>query len=281
MGAWQNGRFQRPVKAQADQDWIFSYADMVSLLLGFFIILYSFSTLDDDKFKQLSKDLSKSLVGEKGKDGEIKNPVGMRNEQRQLRAMQILVSMLNIGSVDELVERVEKSATNEQSAKNLKAIFNARMTDESLDMKLGGAGDEPDKVVEFIIPSVALFDSGTARMLPQSRQKLEKLAANIVTIEGLVGVEIEGHTDSNTPSANSLYPDNWALSAARSGAVSRYLIEAGIAPEYISARGLANLKPMYPENTGDTQLDRQNRQKNRRVHIIIRKNKVTKLEQGK
>lgn len=258
-----------------DNAWIFSYADMISLVLGFFIIMFSMSTLEEDKLEEFSRQMRKSLAG-KEDDKEAEAIVGVDDESRQLRALQLLVSVLNIGqNMDDAVRKIEEIAEESADAEAAKEQLMEEMKDESDAMRtlVMRGNKQKDIVVEIALPTEMLFRPGGDELNPKAKFELKKLADALSTIDELVEIKVVGHTDSTTPSPRARYTNNWALSAARAGSVTKYLIESGINRDIVRSSGQADLQPLFPEYADDGKALVRNMAKNRRVQIIVKRRK--------
>jgi chemotaxis protein MotB len=256
--------------------WLVSYADMMTLLLGFFVIIYSLSTPDEQKMQAVGKQLAEAFGGEQKKDETTTGAaqVGMQLEARHLRALQLLVAMLNLGdNLEDAVGKIERKAAE---AKGMQAAKDAIMDDlkakddgtlTQLKMQTQSKLDS----IDIALPDNMLFESGTADLTPRAKTGLRKIAVSLAKVKGLVGLEVSGHTDSQPPSRFSRYPSNWALSAARAGAVAEELIRDGIDPKGVIPRGMASLQPLFPERREDGSLISENLARNRRVQITVKK----------
>ncbi len=252
-------------------DWIFSYADMMTLLLGFFIILYSFSKFDESKFDQLANELSETFAGEEAKTEVV---VGMKNETRQLRALQLLVAMLNIGdNVEDAVNKIEETYSGKGASEAAKADLVDKISkkDAKALKALTGGTKDSDTYIKLIVPNETLFLLGSDKLALSAKEKIRSLGRSIASVKQLVEVEIVGHTDSIKPSNRAKFSSNWALSAARAGSVAEELINAGIDGKYIHTSGIAATKPLFPEYTSTGKPNRDNMKKNRRVTITVKK----------
>ena len=106
--------------------WLVSYADMMTLLFGFFVILYSLSAVDEKKMQAVGKQLAEAFGGETEKV-QSKSDVGMQLEARHLRALQLLVAMLNLGdNLEDAVGNIEKRAAEAKGMEAAKAGHHGR-----------------------------------------------------------------------------------------------------------------------------------------------------------
>jgi len=218
--------------------WLTTYSDMVTLVLCFFVLLYTFSTLDVLKFQQ-------ALVSLQGALGILPGGRTVAEEPLQQAASGAPPRMI---FVPDLAQMEAVQAEIEQ------------VLDE-----LGMAGsvvtriEERGLVVRFT--DSALFDSGRADIRPDSRLILDRISEVIGQIPNQV--RIEGHTDSR-PINTLRFPTNWELSTARATAVIRHFVEGhGLDPERLSAAGYGEYRPIADNTTPE------GRQQNRRVDIVI------------
>ena len=207
----------------------------MTLLLVFFVLLYSFSVMDLQKFQgfmsalqnQLGvmdggKTISQSQVMEQGMRGEHFNP-----------------SRINL-------KRVMKNMQGFIAENDLEDKVHVEMTDRGLVIRMTGE---------------ILYDLGEAVIKPQGKEVLDEIGVNIQGITN--NVKVDGHTD-NLPINNSEYPSNWELSTARAVRVIKYFIEnMNITPSRLSAAGYSMYRPLR-ENTNPN-----NRAINRRVEVVI------------
>lgn len=223
--------------------WMTIFGDLMTLLLVFFVLLYSFSVMDLQKFQGFMSALQNQLgVMEGGKtisEGQVMDQ-GMQGEQfnpSQVNLNQVMNNM--------------QSYINEN---NLQEKVSVEMTERGLVIRMTGE---------------ILYDIGEAVIKPTGRDVLDEIGTNIVGIRN--NVKVEGHTDS-LPINNSDYPSNWELSTARAVRVIKYFIDnIEINPSRLSAAGYSKYRPIR-ENVSP-----KNRAVNRRVEVVILN---TMIEQG-
>ena len=253
------GRRPKPAKQEDDELWLVSYADMVTLLLGFFIILYSMSTIDQEKLSRVTNGMNDAL-GSSDKPPEEAKDYELPKENRQLKALAMMVSLSQMGGMDKFVEKMENKEKRQAAVEVVKDLLD----DESL--------ESDEDVLNIVIPSKFLFESGKASIGEEAFRDLAPVADRIKKAEGLVDVAIEGHTDSS-PVTKGIYPDNWALSAARAGVVAASLQRYGVPVKYLRPYGLADSAPLFPEKRQNGLPIYENMAKNRRVSIILKSRK--------
>lgn len=222
-----------------DERWVISYADLVTLLLGFFIILYSTSKTDAEKFKMFAFGLGEAFNVEvrSGQPGGSPIHDGGRC---------LLPGPLNSGTIDRDLERIQSE----------------------VDAKAAGAGvagqiivTRQDDNIVIRLPNQLLFASASADVRPEAAALLQVAGAVIAELPHQV--RVEGHTD-NVPVGTERYPTNWELSSARATAVLRYLVEKGrMDPSRASAAGYAEFRPVGSNDTPE------GRAANRRADIVL------------
>ncbi|MGM0471499.1 MAG: OmpA/MotB family protein [Bacillota bacterium] len=219
-----------------DANWLTTYGDMMTLLLAFFVLLYSFSSIQEEKFKAAMKSLQGNLgVLEGGKTIDSSDLVTAGVDSNQM-------GMRRLKEISQTLARyLEKN--------NLEDDVKLDLTERGLVIRFAGK---------------VLFDLGRAEIKPDAYNVLDEVANIISKVPNRVMVE--GHTD-NLPISNQSFPSNWELSTTRATNVVRYFIEKnGLTPAKLSAAGYSKYKPLKPNNNPE------NRAENRRVDIILLNN---------
>ncbi len=216
-------------------EWMVTFADLMSLLLTFFVLLLSFSTTEVIKFREAM--------------GSIREALGMRSPDD--------VSKIPTGETplsDEIAEIGSKSLPLDKVEKQLQDVL------EAFGLEDQGETQRTDYGVILRLKGDLMFASGKAELSPDTFDLLEGLAQYIGGIAGRI--DVVGHTD-NVPIATPLYPSNWELSAARAGQVVRYLVEHGVAADRLRAIGQADTVPIADNSTPE------GRARNRRVEFLF------------
>ena len=251
----RRGRFtHREEEHENHERWLVSYADMVTLLMAFFMMLYGMSILDLKKFEDfksgVAKQLGKAPVVEGGQ-GILVAGAGIMEA-----AAPTAGSGNRTGATDALEVRGE--ATREDIGA-LVAEVNRRLEEKGLSGAVSLESD-PRGLVIYMSDRV-LFDSGESLISLQGQEVLHSVGQVLAHIDNVFVVE--GHTD-NVPTGGSRWPSNWELSTSRSTNVLRYLVElVGLAAPRASAAGYADTRPRVINNSDG------NRAINRRVEIVI------------
>lgn len=258
-----------------DELWIVSYADMVTLLFGFFVILYSFSTLDDKKFNQMSEQLAADFQAKDDTIQKASSSVSVSGEARQLRAMQLMVAMTNLGTdMDDAVSKIERAYADKKAGESLQKIVREHIAPQST-VQMGtavsaGAFREED-VVELVLPNATLFAMGSHELTPTAQGQLRQLATRLVQTTDLSAIEIVGHTDQTPPAHQRIYRNNFALSSLRAGAVADALLGGGVDAKLLVIRGMGSLQPLLPEQDRRGVWIPSNMAQNRRVHLVLKR----------
>jgi chemotaxis protein MotB len=212
--------------------WLLTYADMITLLLALFIILFAISNISAVKFNRLAKVMS----GGFSSTSAINNPP-------------------NGGTTG-----VERGHTDEANMAGVKAQLDRYIAKHDLKSKVQTRIDKQGLVIT-LLSDKTYYDSGSADLRPETKQLLAAVAGQLRDVRN--EVRVEGSTD-NVPIATFAYPSNWELSAARATGVTRYLVEhEKILPTRISFAGYGQFRPKFANDTD------AHRQQNRRVDIVI------------
>ncbi|HXP93529.1 MAG TPA: OmpA family protein [Candidatus Binatia bacterium] len=211
--------------------WLLTYADMITLLLALFIILFSISTISKVKYQALVHDMS----------GGFNNQWAINNPP-------------NGGQIGE-----GQGQQGEKTLQQLQQQIQQYVQQHNLQTQVQTRIERRGLVVTLL--TNALYDEGSAELRPKTEALLNQVGGLLKV--GTNDIRIEGYTD-NTPISTSAYPTNWELSTARAVGVTRYLVEhVKIAPDRISASGFGEYRPKYPNDTP------QHKQLNRRVEMVI------------
>jgi chemotaxis protein MotB len=252
--------------------WVLTFADLMSLLLCFFVLLLSFSEMDVLKFKEIAGSMKKAF----GIQHEIevrKIPMGTSiiaqefspgkptpTPIKQMRQQTTDDTKDNLDFTDAEYKKLEKDVAK------MKDVLKKEI-DKGL-LKIETQGFE----IMIRIREKGSFGSGSAKLQGSFLPILQKIGRVLKDIQGKIIVV--GHTD-NVPISTWQYPSNWVLSAARSATVVHYLTKFGdVEPARIQIRAHAATQPLVPNNSVE------NRAKNRRVDIIVQNRLSPTLEGG-
>lgn len=231
-------------------EWMTTYGDLVTLLLCFFVLLFSFSTIDAQKFQAIMQSVQGSLGALKG--GKTVQETFLVNEEQSVEQLEELRELEDFKKLQELIENyLEQNGFQNEILVDL----------------------EPRGLLLRFKDNV-LFDSGKADLKGNANETLFFLSDLLKQQEFKEKyIRIEGHTDSDPIINIRKYPTNWELSVTRASNVVRFLIEqAGLQPDRLSASGYSQYHPIAPNDTDG------NKGKNRRVDIVILRSDFVKSE---
>ncbi|HLY65902.1 MAG TPA: flagellar motor protein MotB [Chloroflexota bacterium] len=229
-------------RAQKDRSerWLLTYADLITLLMVFFVILFSFSIIDVKRFEDLKGSLDKAFS-----QGVL---AGINTTS--------LSQSVAYGTVNQRI------ASEDQDARASVASQLQKVADAT------GAGDSISVIevlqgVTISLPAELLFQSGTADLKPGATQLLGQVAEPLKDLSN--PIQVVSNTDELQPQdSNSKFKDNWQLGDARSYTVLRALVDGDQFPEdRLSLWNKAQYSPLFPNDTPE------NRAKNRRVDLLV------------
>jgi len=243
--------------------WLISYADFITLLFATFVVLYALSQVDIKDFKALEDSLREAFAAPsvmQGADGMMQNTSDSLFDTSQADSMVTPLMM------EYLSQRYE-----EESMQDIKKTIDEKVKSGELE-GIEAYKSERGLVIRF--NDDYLFKSGSADLTPLAQQKLDKVGAIIAKKFILHNMRVEGHTD-NQPIHSVVFPSNWELSAARASSLIRYFISRfKFMPSLFTAVGFSDTRPIADN------ADLKTRAKNRRVEILILKNKFKSQESG-
>ena len=242
--------------------WLVSYADFITLLFAFFVVLFSSSQVDNRKVGKVAKAVQVAF-----QDLGIFAPSGTQvpvadDSPVPFNSVQSVQSSDRTGSLGKFVPDAKSRLGGNpgepgkaQLQKQVEKALRSELIQQQVHLRSG-----PDGLV-ISLGEVGFFDSGSAHLKQTALPTVAKIAA---TLAGNgYAVQIEGHSDS-IPIHTAQYPSNWELSTARATELTRLLIERyGIPPSRLSAAGYAEYHPIADNVT------EEGRTLNRRVDIIL------------
>jgi len=268
---------------QNHEAWAIPYGDLVTLLLAFFVVMYSISTVNEGKYRAVSDALSAAFRGAP----RTINPVEVGKSHNGAGAGQgasMAQNGLIIGEATQLVTPMPASTTssddpsthhdeNTSSVSSVSSVPTLSAMDDvvnKIESSMTALVEQQQLVisrhsygVEIELRTDILFPSGSATLSPPARAVLEKLADTLKPLP--YPMRVEGHTD-NRPINTFNFPSNWELSAARAASVVHLLTERGIDASRLAVIGLGEFRPQANNST------EEGRNTNRRVSIVILNN---------
>lgn len=231
---------------QNHERWLLSYADFITLLMIFFIIMYAMSTLDQKKYEKLTTALNQAMG-----DGTAIADTGS-----------------NMGG------ETGNGLSEDAKLKKVKEKLDKYLKENNLSASVSTTIEKRGLVLSF--KDSLFFDSGKAEIRPEQIDKL--ITISKIINQSIISdsyIRIEGHTDS-VPMHNEIFKSNWDLSVMRASNVAQILIDkAGINPERLSATGYGEYRPKVDNSTAE------GKSTNRRVDIIIMNSQFNEVENNK
>ncbi|MCC3145198.1 OmpA family protein [Halanaerobium sp. Z-7514] len=215
--------------------WMTTFGDMMTLLLVFFVLLYSFSVMDLDKFQ--------------GFISALQNQLGVLDGGRTVTDH----PNIDAGTIDDNFARPLENIT--EIMQEMESYIEQNNLEGMVDIEVKRKG----LVISF--RGEILYEIAKADLRPEGREVLTRISANLLEIPN--DIMVEGHTD-NLPINTDEFPSNWELSTARAVNVAKYLIEEkGFDPNRLSAAGYSEYRPISDNDTAE------GRAENRRVEIVV------------
>ncbi|MFO7754058.1 MAG: flagellar motor protein MotB [Desulfobacteraceae bacterium] len=224
--------------------WIVTFADMMTLLLVFFVLLYSLASFETEKYKSAVEKIKTSI----------------ETESKLIGLMELL----------EIPESMDTQITIEDLT-GLRSREDTLIRDIN---RFAASGKADDTITTTIldgkiivrIRGKALFSSGAAELDSDAFKILDEITKVMFDYPDY-NINIKGHTD-DIPISTEAYPSNWELSAIRATTVLKHLIKRGIDPERLTATGYGKIMPLVPNTS------KENRAINRRVEFVLEKKKT-------
>lgn len=240
--------------------WLVSYGDFITLLFATFVVLYALSQIDISEFGKLEDSIKKAFNAPSLLEGSDAMLDG-RESILDASAADSVIAPLMLEYVSQKYE--------EQSFREIKESID-EMTKNG-DLK-GVDAQITDKGLLITFKDDFLFYSASASLTESAMKTLDNIGVLIGEKFALHYIRVEGHTDSQ-PINSFMYPSNWELSGARASSIIRYLIQRfKFMPNIFTSVGYSDTRPIVDNKTPE------NRAKNRRVEILVLKNKFKGLE---
>jgi len=225
--------------------WLVSYADFITLLFGFFVVMYSVSQVSEQKYRVLSETLSTVF------EGNTPQPVQMEttddgNPLDQQGRISGLSPEINLVDTEVLARDLED------------ALIHLVQPGQ---VRISATEDW----VQIDLNANLLFDSASADPKPEAKTLFAEIAAKLAPFDN--EIEVSGHTDDR-PIRTSRFQSNWELSSARASSVVRLLADDGVDPKQLSAVGYGEYRPVADNST------EQGRAANRRVVLMVARHAV-------
>ncbi|HEY5561331.1 MAG TPA: flagellar motor protein MotB [Clostridiaceae bacterium] len=235
-------RKRKEEKEANSERWLLTYSDLITLLMIFFVVMYSMSNIDKDKFKALSKSLNSAMSGSGGNNILATQSTTTDATPTDSSPIDAAITL----PIDTSMQQVKEEVDN-------------YLTKNGLTSNVSTSVQEKGLVIN--ITDTFFFDTGKAEIIAGSIAKLVGIGNMLTKLPN--SISIEGHTDS-VPINGGKFADNLDLSAMRASTVTRLLInQCHISPSKISATGYGETRPIAANTTIE------GRAKNRRVDIVV------------
>ncbi len=240
--------------------WLVSYADFITLLFAFFVVMYSISSVNEGKYRVMAESINAAF----------------RDPLKTLNPIQVGELARSPEDINNMIIELEKQKEKiEQEQKKTQPKDIEMESDKDTFQKISDEVTESlaywidndqvtvnlnEKWVEVEIRTSLLFKVGQANMGKEAQEVIKELSLSLKGIPN--HVHVEGFSD-NLPIKTRRYPSNWELSAARAASVVRLLVKQGVDPSRLAAVGYGEYRPIASNDTAE------GRNKNRRVAVVI------------
>lgn len=253
--------------------WAIPYADLMTLLLAFFVVMYAISSLNEGKYRVMADALTTAFGGAPRTITQVQvgnmqiqggghdTPSVIRSPSMTGGAMADPTQLPSMASHMRMPVSAHNREQLERAERQLGQIAN-RLSEALAPLVKQGVITvrRTELWIEVEINSDILFGTGSAALGADARETLGKLAD--VLLDAPNGVRVEGHTD-NLPIATAQFPSNWELSAARAASVVHLFADHGVQPQRLAMVGYGEFRPRESNDAA------AGRNRNRRVMVII------------
>jgi chemotaxis protein MotB len=274
MSAARGGARGGHGEADSEERWLLTYADMITLLMALFIVMWAISSVNISKFNQLKASLqsafsakvlpanSSILTGQQSafeQDGSPVQPLDRSSSASQVVKVNSLTQEISAKISNSLASAAAKQ--DQSNLEHIQQLVQTYARQNGLTSIVKASIDQRGLVVRLLTDKV-LFGSGSAQLRPAGMPLLSDIAGLLAAPDIPNPIRVEGNTDNN-PIHSSQFESNWELSSARADAVLEFLLSRHIAPTRLSATGYGDVNPIATNSTAAGQAA------NRRVDIII------------
>jgi chemotaxis protein MotB len=274
-----HGRRRRRGGAQhegGNERWLLTYADMITLLMALFMVLFSISSVNISKYQVLQHALKAAFSGNILPGGKSIAQQGATENASKApstseAAAVVPLTALGSGLESTSVSHSQSTPTtvSQIAAKHEAEVFAHIKHELDAYAKAHGFSKSVKTSIERrgltirVLTDDLLFASGQATLDPRADALLGKIA-QLLNVDETHPIDVEGNTD-NVPISSAVFPSNWELSTARASTVVRFLISNGVGPSRLTATGNSDERPVDSDATA------AGRARNRRVEIVLRR----------
>ena len=246
-----------------DERWLVSYADMITLLMAMFLVMWSMASVNTSKFESLAASLREAFSGKILPGGEAVMQPGNESKAEQPSPEPPIPTIVPVTSPESSAkgdgERSDAPQRETEDLEKLKREIDEWSAERGLSAQVRTTVARRGLVVTVLTDKV-LFASGSAHIKPDAGSLLDALA-RLLKSQVRNPIQVEGNTD-NVPVSGS-FPSNWELSTGRATAIVRALIRRGVGPDRLAAMGYADRNPTATNAT------EAGRRRNRRVELVV------------
>lgn len=250
-------RKRRVEEHENHERWLVSYADFITLLFAFFVVMYAVSSVNEGKYKVLSSSLTNAFKNTTGQPGG--QPLTVMQGSPPIIARPIIKADSKFADLKKVEEKkIEKRQQMKSVANSIMDALQPLVAQGKVRLL------ETSRGVTIEINDSILFPAGQSKLQSASSSAMGAIAQVLANTD--FPITIEGHTD-NVPIATPQFPSNWELSAMRATTVLRLFNDSGVGAERLTAIGYGETRPVETNTTVE------GRARNRRVSILIDSNR--------
>ncbi|WP_297909521.1 flagellar motor protein MotD [Thiomonas sp.] len=246
------GRRKTQHEHENHERWLVSYADFITLLFAFFVVMYSISSVNEGKYKVLSKTLVAAFTGQPTRPLPLEAADGSGGQPRLVQLPPLPTAGTQSGGGEQARQALHRRLA--QIAQSLAAGLAAQIRQGQVQVRLTPLG------VVIDIHDNVLFASGSAQLGGGAQQVLSQVSGVLARLP--YQFQVNGYTDDK-PIHNAEFASNWELSTMRALSVLNMLVGQGVAPQQLVAAGYGQYHPV------DSNATPEGRAANRRVSIVI------------
>jgi chemotaxis protein MotB len=247
-----NRRVQRPRPRVSHERWLVSYADFITLLFAFFVVLFATAKADQQKQAEFQQSINDAFRALGIFPDALKRQAGGNTASDASEKPAI---PMNIVMGEDVLAPAQMKADLEKIGRELQHTLSNEVAEHTVSIEMGRDG------LVISLREAGFFASGSANTKPDTQEILRRIASALSRTP--YDLRVEGHTD-NVPIHNAQFDSNWELSTARATSIARLLLGMkAIRADHLSAAGYAEFHPVAPNNT------EEGRARNRRVDLVV------------
>jgi chemotaxis protein MotB len=280
--AGRRGRGHGGEGEESNERWLLTYADMITLLMALFMVLFSISSVNISKYQVLQHALKAAFSGNILPGGKSIAQQGATNNTAHAPSTGQAAALVPLTAIGSRLEQTNATHVDQSSAttvsqsvaakavaqhqqevfEHIKAELDAYAKSHGFSNNVKTAIEHQGLVIRVLTDDL-LFASGQAA-LDQRADGLLAEIGQLLNVDTTHPIDVEGNTD-NVPIHSGIFPSNWELSTARASTVVRFLADHGVSPRRLTAAGYADQRPLASDAT------EAGRRRNRRVEIVMQR----------